>query len=1413
MRKRAQLKGRYTEYKPKHITEKPTKTFEEKSKISTKNWWIAIALIGIFFLVLFYNSYFNFTSGLPIDEEATGFGKYLLSGPDPYYNMRIVQVTHETGRYPFYSENDPLLNYPIGRTGGRAPLLNMGALAFSRLLTPFMSEVDAIGYSMQFIPALFGALLIFPVYFIGKTLFNKKTGLIAAFLMALIPIHIGSGHGSAYTLFDHDSLNLLLFFTTFLFLLLSIKEKDTIRSILFAVLAGVSLAGLNMLWTEAQFLFVIIAAYAIIQMFFDIFTNKTNIQVFRTTSILLFSGYLVSLPVIAVKGTAGFKPDLNLFLCLAVLAFGIIYYTSDKKKIPWTVSMPVVISIGAIGLIVLYFARTLSSIFEFLSPLKSLSRYLFGEGVYGNKVSMTIAEANTYQISHTVMSFGPALYWIGWGGFVFLLWYYYKDKLRPDYLFIIFLFIVDIWLAGTAGRFLNDMVPLIAILSGWIIWYLVSKIDYKQMIINIRSAGGGFHGIRRGVKVLHIFGILFLALIVILPNALVAFDAALPNTNKLKDDGENWTTYKGYMFGDDNFQGAYGLSLSKELYWGDAFRWLSQQDTDISNSVDRPAFISWWDYGFYEAALGEHPTVADNFQDGIPPAANFHTATSEKNAVTVWCVRLIEGYANNHGDLSDEVIEVLDKYFGNNSDMVISWVMDPTKCPSYGKYVDEPNNKYVSGEIPEDILRIGTQWKENALYHDVVDLINNNIYGLTEEQVTTLYHDLQDATGYNIRYYGVEGYDEQIFNIFAFLSDKSLVMVGSPEDDFTEILFTGKTYYAGTSPPQVEKEYTNEPLQTYYALPDDVKRRTVVESTPTNYKDDYFETMFYKTYIGPYTTGEDGQKEKYSYQVPCNDMIHFYAEYISDLSKFQYSRGKAAVVIAKYYEGALINGTINYKGNPINATVVVLKNITYYEDYEAPIEHDKFDYIGVGNSSTDQFSVLAGAGINIQIRRNLGASEFLLKNITFNGPNGSVYAPISDSDAMRRSDNFERFLNITIEPANIEGFVFNDVDDDGKYNASSDEPLKDIYVTIIEITNIKSDNTFDTGYETFTKTDENGYYNLTDLIPGLYRVVASDEDGYTLDVKDLALYEGNLTYNITKPKTGGLQGIVYYDEDLNEKYDAGEELSNVNVEIKFAVTGKSLGNYTTLSNGSYLFTNLESGEYNGYTIIVKTDEYQAEVTTTVTANTTKTQNISLELVPVTVSGSALYMSNGVSRVNIDFNVNGSIDRNTAEESSAITDENGSYSISLQPGSYNISVSKYDGNTPIYLLEGETLVLTKGQKPVTKDFILEKKSVTVTGETYYNGAKVEDVNVTINFKPVLDVENNTAITTTAIALNGEYTIELTPGAYNASAKSDVFSISGVNYTYKWTGELTVEESDIKEGITFNIDKLARDEEES
>ena len=90
MRKRAEIKNKSMTYERKKVNESKPKTFDNKILNLNKNWWVAVALISIFLLVLFFNTYFNYNSEIAIYSEGEGYSKYLLSGPDPYYNSRLV---------------------------------------------------------------------------------------------------------------------------------------------------------------------------------------------------------------------------------------------------------------------------------------------------------------------------------------------------------------------------------------------------------------------------------------------------------------------------------------------------------------------------------------------------------------------------------------------------------------------------------------------------------------------------------------------------------------------------------------------------------------------------------------------------------------------------------------------------------------------------------------------------------------------------------------------------------------------------------------------------------------------------------------------------------------------------------------------------------------------------------------------------------------------------------------------------------------------------------------------------------------------------------------------------------------------------------------------------------------------------
>ena len=58
---------------------------------------------------------------------------------------------------------------------------------------------------------------------------------------------------------------------------------------------------------------------------------------------------------------------------------------------------------------------------------------------------------------------------------------------------------------------------------------------------------------------------------------------------------------------------------------------------------ERPAFVSWWDYGFQALAQGQHPTVADNFQSGIPHSGGMLLSNSQEDTLSLFITTLAQG--------------------------------------------------------------------------------------------------------------------------------------------------------------------------------------------------------------------------------------------------------------------------------------------------------------------------------------------------------------------------------------------------------------------------------------------------------------------------------------------------------------------------------------------------------------------------------------------------------------------------------------------------------------------------------------------------------------------------------------------------------------------------------------------------
>jgi dolichyl-phosphooligosaccharide-protein glycotransferase len=938
----------------RHIDDKKKSRFKGKPTI-------ALLLLGIFALVLLFNFYFNYTSGIGINPAGTDVQtKYLLSGPDPYYNLRTIRWTLETGHYP-WADPDLLLEYPInivrgGGSGARPPLMNMLAIIVHFPLTLVMPQMDALGFSMQFLPALFGALLVFPIYYLGKELFNPKVGLIAALFISLIPVHLSSGHGSAFTLFDHDALILLLFAVIYLFYIRSIKEKNNIRSICYASLAGLTLAAMTMLWVEARYTYAVLLIFFVLQIFVNILRSNNDLRFVRNTLLVWVIGYLIALPMNLMAWHYVFRMDTPFVFIVLAFALGTYCFFIKKVNIPWVVSIPLLGGLAAAAFAAFHFMPQTT----LFAGFSDINRMIFGSGIYGSQTALTIAEARTFDMSRWIMSFGPSLFLIAIvAGLPFILFKWYKTK-RYDFFFIAVWFIVTTWLNTIAGRFINDYVPLVALLSAIIVYTVIEKINYKKMIRTVRDIGG-FHGIRKGIRFYHIAGVFFIAFVIVLPNAYMAFDAAIP-TSDLQKFGKKDSTF--------------GLSTYKEMYWTESLQWLAKQDTAIKETWKRPGFISWWDYGFQEVAVGDHPTVADNYQRGIECAANFQTAGSEKEAIAVLSVLLLRADSLN-GSFSASTDSMLRRYLMDYNDTVYDnatktnvtvthhpvdeieeIILDPIKfAPSFNKRI---------GNFPISAM--------NALYRDCVSIFNRT---LSEEQMIQVYEELQKITGYSVRYYGTEGYDMDIFNVFSFLSSKGTFGYSGYDDRYYYMMYVdknGKTY----TPLEVE------------AL-SETEINTLGPFNPQQYtKDALYETMVVRAYRGT--------KDTY---IPGYGLKHFGAQYISP---YPYpGTSNPAVVISKYYPGGFINGTVFVGDMPFSGI-----SIAFLDRFDIP--HD-MQYSEYGS-----YSLVSLAG-NFSINVYLG--DHILKSVKFNGTSA-----ISEDEADRKVPH-SRSLDIEIDYAHVSGHIQN----------------------------------------------------------------------------------------------------------------------------------------------------------------------------------------------------------------------------------------------------------------------------------------------------------------------------------------------------------------------------------------------------
>ncbi len=1047
--------------------------------------------------------------GLPTAVE-NGFAP--SGGSDSYYHLRIIQYVLENGRQLL---RDPALNYPFGAGNPRPPLFQWSIAVTARLLAPFMEEGAALGYPFLLNTAFFGALTVIPIYLLARELAGRRSGYLAALFMALLPAHMTR---SVATDADHDAMALFFIAWAIYFFYRALRETelpfkvDNYRSYLldalrlresgdvYAALAGLSMATAANIWTGYFYAFHFMTISLLAYMIFSVVLGRHLHDLNMVSFVYAVFFTVFSIPWYAVTGRLDqvwFAPQA--IMAFAVLTFGLIMEYLWEK--PWIITLPC-LGAAAGGAV-------------FLIP--TMRSYINGVlRVYGkSKLYTTIAEAQPAPLGLILLYFGAGVFILALAGLV-----YFALRLRkeygPDRVFVLTFFAISIWMTFAQARFVFNASPAIALLAGMFGDKLLGY--FNAVVEEIRKARKGRWRLKdASMRALAVFTV---AVLILYPVVWFSVDAGIPYNNKSYYDRKVFETLPPFLrpnetrynstvrMGGGWYFGALGYRIPEpDDYWPRAWRWLAGRDAGLPIEK-KPAFLSWWDYGFECVQEGKHPTVADNFQNGYQFAGQVLMAQNESEVLALFIARQLEAiYFQNGRSLTPEAVSILSAYLDGVDVARIDLAL--SNPGAFRQEVLSHPERY-GGNYSEDISEV------NLRYVAIKGILSPKGPSVLSDLLT----DLERYTGWRVRYIAVDtrlfpfsGRNPGIFYAPAKLSDHKVVEARgiTVPVDFYDIRFvtdTGLEYGIQDLPPNAR-----------------------VRQQRIEYKPAFYRTMLYRVFIGyagqwvGLDEGVPGLSEGLYQQAPAQawNLTHFKLVYrsVHDLENDTYipidlalrvkQRNDSAIrflepfnlpginpllsdtVIVRYYPGATVHGRVTMPdGTPVPGIMV-----TIYDEYNVPHgfavtdSQGRYSLTAVAGHLKLVFS--AHYGLNGRLQRR----PYVLGELELNVTEAQAERVNQDLDGNGIPDYIIE-KDFVVKPSTVTGIVYLDSNGNGRYD-SGEEVLEGARLIL---------RSRESGVKLELETGPLGAFVLHDAPPYSYNVTVVYKGNRYEDVASFELDQG-----------------------------------------------------------------------------------------------------------------------------------------------------------------------------------------------------------------------------------------------------------------------------------------------------------------
>lgn len=675
----------------------------------------SLSIYTAFVLFIFVLSLYIRTV-LPYDAVFRG-GIIGFAADDAVLHMRLVENLIKNFPHKIWFEAFTL--YPNGQYFHFGPLWTYMIAITSLILgagSPSLELTRTVG---AYFPGILGALVVFPVYFIGREVFDRRAGLLAAFMIAVMPGQFLSRSIMGFT--DHHAGEMFLSTLFLMFFILTLKSirgndisfNDIVnknwnilrKPVVISILAGISFGLYLLQWSSGVFFGGIVAIFIVLQFIIDHLKGRSLESLCIVGGITFFSGF--PLVLLFFDPRNGFSASIYSYLHLLITAGSAIFFlilgilsTKMREKNIDKIYYPLTIAgIYALGLITakLFVPQVFSSFQTFFTIFQAHT----GGG-------LTIAEASppTHQ-----MIFGYANYPNNFGGsypgiFEFVSTYYIAllamvaigallifRKWEPEKAMFLIWCITMFALTTAQNRWFYYYSVNVAILSAFICIGILDIAGLKDLSQKFRtqvSTPGSLQEFLTSNLARHLLTALVVTIVI-----MVVF---LPNFNVASRSTAGGTA------GSDYYQ------------WHESLTWMRYNTPDpgldFDAIYDRPpagetfqypdtayGVMSWWDYGHVITYFAHRIPNANPFQTGIgggtnhaPGASTFFTAQSEEAADEVlWNLGVNDKpgsrYIVSNAYMAYAILDVMGVWDGHDGGDYRTWaVISGQEQPIFNQY-------------------------------------------------------------------------------------------------------------------------------------------------------------------------------------------------------------------------------------------------------------------------------------------------------------------------------------------------------------------------------------------------------------------------------------------------------------------------------------------------------------------------------------------------------------------------------------------------------------------------------------------------------------------------------------------------------------------------------------------------------